>query len=209
MVFVSSTSPWLHHNIKSAAGAGKTKLTSRVTDIFRNSCKEYTGLAYFYCILSEDERRSAVSVLRSFVKQVGGRKVDKIHQNLLQAYDERELTGFASASLTFEEATTLVYDIMSAFTQTKLILDALYECSEEDRSDFIKFFDEIVQSLSNVKIFISSRRNVDIEQQMKKEGNIGIETYNNADDIQTFVRVRMKRTKSANASKTSALSPQR
>ena len=130
--FLSSTIPQLHRNLKLAAGAGKTKLTSRVTDIFRNSRKEYTGLAYFYCSQVEDERRRAVNVLRSFVKQLGGTKIDKIHQNLLQTYDERELTGFASASLTFKEAITLVYDIVPAFTQTTLILDALDECYEKD-----------------------------------------------------------------------------
>jgi len=96
---LSSTSPRSHHNLKLAAGAGKTKLTSRVADTFRNSRKEYTDPAYFYCSQAKDERRRAVNDLRSFVKQLGTKEI-KIHQNLLQAYDKMELTGFASASLT-------------------------------------------------------------------------------------------------------------
>lgn len=170
-----------------SAGAGKTKLVTRVID---NADQKSNGhaLAFFYCNRAEESRRNEEDVFRSFVKQLGFSSDScKIHRSLLAIYKKKQESGFASECLTLGECETLLVDFMSAFTRTTLILDALDECYEESRSRLIKCFTRMIKRVPNLKILISSRRNDDIKRQLRMEANLGIEATDNEDDIRKFV----------------------
>ncbi|KAF2117126.1 hypothetical protein BDV96DRAFT_571602 [Lophiotrema nucula] len=182
---------WLH----GIPGAGKTKLVTRVVDA-RLQISGYSGFAYFYCNRDEEKRRSAESVLLSFVKQLAvcPTKDNKLHEDLLKLYDKKKHSGFASAKLSFDESKDILVKILRAFSSVVLVLDALDECHEDDRSILFGVFTELIYSLSHIrlKIFISSRRNDDIKRQLLEEANLGVEATDNEDDIRQFVMERIE-----------------
>lgn len=169
------------------AGAGKTKLVSRVIDHISDALCDQT-LAYFYCNRNEDACQNSENILRSFVKQLSTSLEKNAIQNaLIEVYKRKQSTGFASAKLTFEDSKTLLPILIQAYPHTILVLDALDESTEEARRDLIDFFNYLIHTSQNLKIFISSRRNDDIKRQLEKEANIGIEATDNEDDISKFV----------------------
>lgn len=68
------------------AGAGKTKLVSKVIDHIRDH-QRHSALAYFYCNRNEDSRRDRENILRSFVKQLSlSKDKDAIHEVVVESY---------------------------------------------------------------------------------------------------------------------------
>jgi hypothetical protein len=171
----------------SPAGAGKTKLVSRVIDRISDSPRGQ-ALAYFYCDRNEDTRRDPESILRSFVKQLSFSLNEGAVQNaLIEIYREKQRTGFASAKLTLEESKRLIPILIQSYLKVILVLDALDESRERVRADLIEYFSYLVDNFQHVKIFISSRRDDDIKHQLEKKANVGIEATDNRDDISKFV----------------------
>ena len=170
------------------AGAGKTMLISRVIDEFLDVKRQHDdiGLAYFYCKRSEDNRRLAISVLQSFVKQLGCCRQTRLHEGLTDMYENKEASGFASNALNMNDVQILLKSIMSALPATTLIIDGLDECHEADRAEIIRVANELIK-VDHVKILISSRRNDDIKRQLRKEANVGVEATDNSADIRTFI----------------------
>ncbi|KAI1921337.1 hypothetical protein LOZ64_001619 [Ophidiomyces ophidiicola] len=175
------------------AGAGKTKLTSRVIDRFLGMFRQDYGVAYFYCNRYESSRRDPTKILQSLVKQLArSPQGDAIQQPLLDVYRKKERTGWASEQLSLEESEDIILRLLEAYSQTILIIDALDESYEQGRMDLIKSFINIVSKSRNVKFFISSRCDDDIKRQLEINGNIGIEATDNQDDISKFVKERIE-----------------
>ncbi|KAK2767853.1 hypothetical protein FQN53_006444 [Emmonsiellopsis sp. PD_33] len=179
---------WLH----GIPGAGKTKLISRAIDEFETR-PDSVGLAYFYCNRNESSRRQPENVIRSFVKQLStSRNGDAIPDTLEEIYQKKRATGFASAKLSFEESGDLLLELVQGYSRTVLILDALDECEENTRRSLLKWFNRIIiNQAQHLKILISSRRDGDIQHQLGKEANIGIEATDNENDISKFVLERI------------------
>ena len=147
-------------------------------------------MAYFYCNRSEESRREAVEVLRSFVKQLATRhSKDLVHGKVLSIYKQKRSTGFASKKLGFQEAEQLIHELIRTVQPVTFILDALDECHEKERTILIDFFNRLVESFphTQVKILVSSRRNIDIKRQLEKEANVGIEATHIQKDIAMYV----------------------
>lgn len=172
------------------AGAGKTKLVSRIVDSYSNR-PETEGLAYFYCNRNESSRRAPESIFRCLVKQLAQpreRDGHKLHQGLSDIYQKKKQTGFASAALTMQEAVDLIQDMTKGYAKTLLTIDALDECEEDSRAEVISAVDKLQDRSLGLKILISSRRNEDIKVQLQKAGNLGISATDNENDIKKFVQ---------------------
>src|SRR5436190_3992705 len=171
----------------SQAGAGKTKLVSRVIDHISNGLCDQ-ALAYFYCNRNEDIRRDPEQVLRSFVKQLSFSQDESVlHNALVKIYKKKKLTGFASGKLTFDESRSLLSVLIQAYSRTVLVLDALDEGERLARVKLIEVFDQLVAKSPHLKILISSRCDDDIKRQLEKRANVGIKATDNADDISKFI----------------------
>ena len=70
-----------------------------------------------------------------------------------------------------------------------MVLDALDECALEKREAVLEFIIKLRTQLSHVRIFVTSRREHDIEQAFLLEGvpTIQIEAENVNEDVQMFV----------------------
>ena len=202
MVFVSLSSGDLIRErcltvINLLAGAGKTKLVSRVIDYVSQNGPHDQAMAYFYCNRNDTTRRSPEIILRSFVKQLSiSLGEGTIHNALVEVYNAKKTRGFASAKLTFEDCKSLLPTLIQTYPHTLLVLDALDESygsedrdrgEERDRVELIEFFNDLIAESQHLKIFISSRRDDDIKRQLEKKANVGIEATDNKKDISRFV----------------------
>jgi hypothetical protein len=158
-----------------------------VVDHFSNRPRE-EALAYFYCKRDEDSRRTAIHVLGSFVKQLAtSQENTSIQEPLVNAYQSRRGTGFASAVLSSAEAELLIVELTKPYARTYLVLDALDECIDESKTVLIATFTKLIKMIPELKILISSRRDTDITRQLIVESNLGIEATHNHADIHKFV----------------------
>lgn len=82
------------------------------------------------------------------------------------------------------------------FSEVYVIFDALDECPERQRSGILEFITSVVttRTLCRVKIFVTSRREMDIAKAFedKKIPTIRVQAENVATDIETFVRSRVE-----------------
>jgi hypothetical protein len=173
----------------STAGAGKTKLVSKVVDNLMHDSSDQ-GFAYFYCDRNEESRRQPENVLRSFVRQLSIRKeggIFTIYEPLVRLYKEKEARGFASGYLNIDESEKLLLELFQVHSRITLVLDALDECNKTLRTQLIWIFERLIAASKNVKIFISSRRDEDIKLQLEKRANVGISATDNQGDIAKFV----------------------
>jgi hypothetical protein len=83
-------------------------------------------------------------------------------------------------------------EFINIYPRTTLVLDALDECHVHSRLKIIEVFDELLTQASNpLKIFISSRPDLDIKRKLKDRANIEIEAKDNHYDITRFVNSRI------------------
>ncbi|KAJ4227912.1 hypothetical protein NW759_004002 [Fusarium solani] len=182
----SSITFWL----QGFAGTGKTFITSRVIDLVAEtlgSKPNHEGFAYFYCNQTEPTRRQALSVLRSFIRQLSSPRSMSGHLDpkLKQLYVESRLNG---AGWTLNLCKEYLVHLFNLYPHTTIILDALDECEIEERRLLLDIFDYALKSSSRpVKIFISSRPEGDIRQRLIHLPNLEISARNNAHDIAKFI----------------------
>ncbi|KAK7419209.1 hypothetical protein QQZ08_010978 [Neonectria magnoliae] len=161
--------------LQGSPGAGKTFLTSRVIDHVQaqlESSPNEEGFAYFYCSRNEEERRSPLSVLRSYVRQLSTSVRNPAHMR-------KPLRDFCS------EARLRGSDLG---LDTTLILDALDECDPTSRWQLVEMMQHLVsKSEQPRKIFISSRPDDDIKRYFTSRPNVEIKATDNQRDIETFV----------------------
>ena len=174
------------------AGSGKTKLVSTVVDDLLESSQRLPNdeaFAHFYCDRNQPDRQDPTLILSSFVRQLStSRSNDAIPRSTVQMYNQKEQTGFASGKLKLEESQAILADLIRIYPQTTLVVDALDECNRNTRSAFIKTLDKLLDESHNpLKIFISSRRDRDIQHRFEGGPNLGIRAIDNQDDIAMFV----------------------
>lgn len=137
---------------------------------------------------NEDARRNLEKIFRSFVKQLSiSSSPNDLQASLVQLYHQKREAGFSSQTVTIEESEPLLLKLMTAYTHTVLVLDALDECEPPVRAQLIEIFNRLIDKAHRLKIFVSSRRDSDITYQLGKEANVGIEATDNKNDIGKFV----------------------
>ncbi|KAI2636665.1 hypothetical protein GGS21DRAFT_39862 [Xylaria nigripes] len=183
----SSITLWL----QGYPGAGKTFLTSRIIEQVEATLlgrDNDEGFAFFYCNRNEEDRRNALPILRSYVRQLSRTlcKSDCIYPPLKQLCDKSRLEG---SGWTFELCQESLVDLLCLYPRTILVLDALDECYPEERTKLLNFFDSIPKkSTKPVKVFISTRPEGDIRQRIDLFSSIEIKATDNENDIAKFVR---------------------
>lgn len=111
-------------------------------------------------------------------------------------YDERLKFGLAAGPLAFQESNLLLISLLDIFPRTTIIIDALDESDPTERGRLLEVLTDIIHSsTSMVKIFISSRDDIDIKLKLEKVPNLYIEAQDNSEDIERFIHREMKSTK--------------
>ncbi|GLB07793.1 hypothetical protein AtubIFM57258_003158 [Aspergillus tubingensis] len=169
----SSAVLWL----RGSPGVGKTFLTSKVIDhvqynLARTSKDE--GFAYFYCNRFEDIRTRPLAVAQSYVRQLS---FSANETNSGKAYSKELMSEF-----------------LNIYPRTTLVLDAFDECDPASRGDLLELFEKLLSSSTRpVKLFIASRPDADVQQQVRSHPNIEVRATDNHQDIQAYISKEMPR----------------
>lgn len=91
-------------------------------------------------------------------------------------------------SLTMEPSTKLFRAELSRFDETFIVVDALDECSKEERKLLVSFFTGLIRSNPHgIKILLTSRPESDLEQLLKDNGKFLINANDTTKDIRPYV----------------------
>ncbi|SPQ26473.1 155b9fce-3d70-4eae-8d87-6b345046ed02 [Thermothielavioides terrestris] len=176
--------------LQGSPGAGKTFLTSAVIDHVEgilSTAPNHEGFAFFYCNRHETDRREPLSVLRSYVRQLSTTAFnpESMRAKLRSLCQETRLKG---AHLTLATCQDQLLESVNLYPQTTLVLDALDECEPETRARLIDTIEFLLKNSERpLKVFISSRPDVDIRDRLLSQPNIEIRATDNQDDIAKFV----------------------
>ncbi|EHA26164.1 hypothetical protein ASPNIDRAFT_36409 [Aspergillus niger ATCC 1015] len=188
----SSAVLWL----RGSPGVGKTFLTSRVIDHVQDTLTRVPndeGFAYFYCNRTEDNRTRPLAVAQSYVRQLSASASKSsslyIQSRLRSTYRELRMCG---EDLDFKRCRTLLTESLNLYPRTTLVLDAFDECDLTSRGDLLQLFQDLLSSSTRpVKLFIASRPDGDVQQQVRSYPNIDIQATDNHQDIQAYISQEM------------------
>lgn len=109
-------------------------------------------------------------------------------QPAIDLYKKKEAEGFASGPLSINESYELIIQLIKCYSVTTIIINALDECNPDTRYDLLEAFDQICKNSSKqVKIFISSRDDLDIKLHLESCTNLEIDSKKNSEDIASYV----------------------
>lgn len=146
-------------------GVGKSILSSAVLNEFsaRYPASDNVGIAFAYCDYRNP--RVAKTYIAAFVKQLARRlkQIPVVLDNLYSTHhrDNRDPS--------YEELLNVLRSMLNEFEQVYIVHDALDECSVEDRSQILGLFSTLISnsgSQCKVKVFLTSRKEIDIERHL-------------------------------------------
>lgn len=147
-------------------GAGKTILTSiLINDLeTRFQDDQSIGIAYIYCNFRRQDDQTADDLFASIVKQLAY-KENGLPEELKSLYKKHETKKTRPS---FNELYQILGSTVATYSRIFIIIDALDECSQDDR---VRFLDEILslqQNYLSVNIFATARPIVLIQDKFRK-----------------------------------------
>lgn len=180
---------------KPLAGTGKTCLTSKVIDHKQNilgGAPNDEALAFFYFNRTDPSRSSALSCLRSLVRQLSTprRHQGHIQSVLRELYQDCRRDG---RILNKKLCMMQLIHSLNVFPKTTFIVDAVDECNQDDRETLIEVFDELMRASGRpLKVFISGRPEGDIRAALRSRTIVEIGVEDNQTDIARFIEERVQ-----------------
>ncbi|KAI5843808.1 hypothetical protein DFP73DRAFT_594819 [Morchella snyderi] len=174
-------------------GVGKSVLASLVLEHIstKYSLDSRTGIAFVYFNFQDQENQKPIDIISTMIKQLARRK-DVIPSSLRQFYK----TYHRDARFpTKEKLEVQLLEISKTFDQVFLIMDAMDEF--EDRKEFLSMITRFVAGGSQMrfKVFVTSRKEGDIEHTFTRHGFpvIQVEAKSVDADISAFVRYEVEK----------------
>ncbi|KAG8525671.1 uncharacterized protein KY384_000431 [Bacidia gigantensis] len=180
-------------------GYGKTRLLSLLVEkLLAKAVHDGSALPiFFYCTRSErePERGECVRILQSLVRQMAVLGPSKTPlKPAYEVYANHKHEGFPANSLNQEDCVNLISRLSDSWPLTTIIVDALDECEEEQKIDFLQALEDIQDRSSGLlKILISSREDQILRPRLKDHPHITILETDNCSDIEHFVNHEVER----------------
>ncbi|GAA91823.1 hypothetical protein RIB2604_02113150 [Aspergillus luchuensis] len=195
----SSAVLWL----RGSPGTGKTFLTSRVIDHVKTTLARVPndeGFAYFYCYREEDIRTRPLAVARSYVRQLSANESKSNSSETDSLYIRSRLKSkylylrTHASDLGLKTCEELLTESLNLYPRTTLVLDAFDECDPASRGELLQLFKKLLSSSKRpVKLFIASRPDRDVQQQVRSHPNIEVQANDNQQDIEAYISQEMPR----------------
>lgn len=181
---------WLH----GIPGSGKTKLTSMVV----SESKKTNHVAFFYSVRNpvEPERSECNQIARSLLRQLacpspGGPILAPILLKCEEALAGEE--DISDVLWPFEDVIVTLIAVCNLYPAIVFIIDALDEIIPMNRLHLLDGLLRVMEESGTlIKIFISSRENMNIFDRLKSKPNLRVGAQDNAEDIAKFVQRQLK-----------------
>ncbi|KAK4067115.1 uncharacterized protein Triagg1_7843 [Trichoderma aggressivum f. europaeum] len=178
--------------LKGNVGTGKTFLTSRVIDLVKGTLEASAhdeGFAYFYCRRSGTSMQDPVVVLRSFVRQLCYRDdYEHVQENIIQICQAAEKE---QRKLDHKECSELILGLLSLYSKTTIIFDALDESDTEENGLAQTIVDLVAKATKPVKVFVSSRPGREYLGAFDATPTITINSDDQQVDIEKFLDIKL------------------
>lgn len=110
--------------------------------------------------------------------------------------EEADKDGSDVERLDISETIEKIIDALGEMPVT-IIIDALDECRSDQRHQLLRALDVLLEESAHlVKVFVSSRDDVDIVLRLQKHPNIYIKIDDNKDDIEKFIQLEIQKAQS-------------
>ncbi|KIV87711.1 hypothetical protein PV11_03240 [Exophiala sideris] len=151
---------WLH----GIPGAGKTILVSTMIDDLAKDLSNDHGLAFFFCDFKTAETQDVPNILRSLIKQFVLQ--DEGGSAMIALLDFRERHSRGPTIIQSAQYLELLHKVVQPFTSSSIVIDGLDEI-RHNRPAVLEDLTTIQNSASSINLLFSSRREVDIEEQLR------------------------------------------
>ena len=132
-------------------------------------------------------------IMNTLIQQLAQADDRTILKPVVDIYKDREQSGQTNAPLTLKESQELLVKLTDIYPRTTICLDALDEVDNEIRIRLLKSLKHVIEKSKNlVKIFATSRNDMDIFLQFQMFPMIDLEPDDNFSDINEFITWRMK-----------------
>ena len=158
-------------------GAGKTVLASISTDYLLTSViNENSAVIFVFCNHADEGQQRSVNLMASLLEQLVRRKgVTEKLRMLYQHYQVRK------GRPELQEVSDLMHSTIEKFTKVFIVIDALDECQETERNDFIC---EIHKLRATANVLITSRQIESIELAFRDATRLKIHALDS--DLRTY-----------------------
>ncbi|MCJ1424468.1 hypothetical protein MMC29_002356 [Sticta canariensis] len=176
-------------------GCGKTILTGHVVEWMTKglASQKDTRIAYYFFDSAQKESLLPGNFLRSILHQL------LCIESLIPALQRRLEAIFMGLSGTYcrepeiDELETLVLDMCDLLQKTIILIDGINEMEQDNRKLVMRFLKSIQQNQAVIKLFITSRPDVDLLK-IFSEGQltrINIQAQDTRAEIENFVNTRV------------------
>lgn len=178
--------------LRGIPGSGKTVLMSRIVD----SLKEHpsvldktAGLLYTYCAFDKAETTGASQILCSLAAQLIRSLSHPEHSSAMSLFESCD-EGTKTPSL--DQAQGLLIDLIGQLRTVYICVDALNECSEDDRTDLLQVIGVLEARCDNVSVVVSSHSD-DRQVGAYLDGcpDIALSSAGLRQDIEYYIRYRI------------------
>ena len=155
-----------------------------------------TGTTFVYC--NYKESRTTITYIRLALKQLC-RTMQLLPPELHKVYNRHHQNDSQPKC---DELKAVFFAIIQQFGRIFFVLDALDECTLDQRKDLCEFFFDIASTMSTgsstsqgmVKLFITSRRESDIERAFQQQSipKIELEAAKVDNDIKMYVNAQIE-----------------
>ncbi|KAJ5357020.1 hypothetical protein N7517_011629 [Penicillium concentricum] len=181
--------------LQGSPGTGKTFLTSTVVDRIQDQLSDTSkneGFAFFYCDKNEPRRAQSLSILQSIVRQLSttANNPESTQTKLCELYNKCRSAGSA---FSLGQCNEQIHASLDIYEKTTIVIDAMDECNPDSRDELIEALNSFVSQSNKrqVKVFVSSRPDPDIEVQLQNALNTGINASDNKGDIREYLNVEL------------------
>lgn len=150
-------------------------------------------VAFFYISQKSSRRSDPIDVFRCLVVQMAvSTQSTDVAESLKTIYNERGRDRFSGGGEpTFEECVELLVELSDLWPRNTIKIDALDECTAP--SEVLNGLQEVcARSSSIIKVFLSSRMNVEIPFYFPDCKRIQIDQGKNSGDIESYVKGRYR-----------------
>ncbi|KAJ6179439.1 hypothetical protein N7519_009900 [Penicillium mononematosum] len=185
-----SSTLWL----QGSPGTGKSFLTSAVVKHIEDmKGSQMEGFGYFFCNQDEKNRREALPVLRSLVRQFAAPKgsTESVRRSL---QDARERATNRASQLSSSECCRQLVEAFNLYSTSVIILDALDEVLDDELDILVEALEDAIAETKDrgrVKLFVASRPEKNIGAKYGSSSTVIIQAQDNKKDIEKFVTKEM------------------
>ncbi|KAJ4258152.1 hypothetical protein NW762_008293, partial [Fusarium torreyae] len=177
-------------------GVGKTFLVSRIIDDIRMTCIREglaDGVAYSYFhhdrkLRDPDSLGELDSLIKRFIRQLGVKPIwypehegPGVYKRILSLRPSRRLSRPPLGTSQYRK---ILSELIDEYATVTFVLDGLNECDPNEQQAVLDFLDDLVrQHYPRVRVFCSSRHDVEVSRYFKSRPIVKIKALSRKDDI--------------------------